>query len=245
MEKVKPLPKHDPRLTTPLFTAMEVAQYVRIPPTTLRNWVRGYDYPIKRGLRHSEPIVRSLDAPGRQPRIPFIGLTEALVVSAFRRQGLPMTKIKTSLDAIEREIGVEHALANKSMYTAGERASCGTTPKRAKTRRSRSWWDPSSGQRVFTEPVRQYLKLITYDSDLWPQKVYLPGFALSKVVVDMRRGFGQPILERHRLRVQDITDRWYYGRDTIEEIAADLELNSNEVQDVIRVAWKPPSAAAA
>ncbi len=51
--------------------------------------------------------------------MPFIGFAEAFVLASFRRAGLPLQRICPAVEALAREIGVEHALASKRLYTAG------------------------------------------------------------------------------------------------------------------------------
>src|SRR5690348_5982037 len=115
-----PLAPNDRRLVIPLFTTREVARYVGVPSSTMRNWVRGYDYPVHDGHAHAEPLVSSVPkADPSKAVIPFIGLAEALVIQAFKRKNLPIQKVRAALDAIQREVALEHALANRTVYTAG------------------------------------------------------------------------------------------------------------------------------
>ena len=51
--------------------------------------------------------------------IPFVGLAESMVLAAVRRSGVPMQRIPPALDAPEQEIGVEHALASRRLYSDG------------------------------------------------------------------------------------------------------------------------------
>jgi uncharacterized protein (DUF433 family) len=238
-----PLPRDDRRATIPLFTAREAARYVRVPASTMRNWVRGYEYPIGRGAATSAPIVSSL--PAERPShatIPFIGLAEALVVAGFRRKKLSMHKVRSALEVLDRTLGIAHVLANKMLYTDGASILCDYARK-AHDQEIQSLTEPSSGQTVFVDVVRQYLQLITYDADWWASRIELPAFHPTRVVVDMHRGFGRPILDGQRLAVDDILDRFYYGQDSIHDIATDLELDPNEVENVIRAAWRPAAAA--
>lgn len=53
---------------------------------------------------------------------------------------------------------------------------------------------------------------------------------------------GRPILDEARLAVDDILERFYYGHDTVRENAADLDIGPDEVESVIRAAWRPAAA---
>lgn len=71
----------DPRVSVPLYTIAEAAQYVGLPYSTLQSWVNpGGD---------REPLVTSLTRTGYEASIPFIGLAEAFVLQAVRGAGTP------------------------------------------------------------------------------------------------------------------------------------------------------------
>jgi len=209
----------------------------------MRNWVRGYEYPIQGGTARADPIVSSV--PKSDPSkatIPFMGLVEALVIQGFKRKKLSIQKVRAALDAIQRDVALEHALANKTVYTAGA-SILWDYARRAGDEEIAQLVEPSSGQIVFTEPVREYLELIAYDANLWASQIQLPAFQPTRVVVDMKRGFGRPILDTSRLPLDGILSR-FAANEKINEIARDLELDPTEVENVIRVAWRPATAAA-
>jgi uncharacterized protein (DUF433 family) len=178
----------------------------------------------------------------RQPSIPFIGVAEALVLSAFKRKGLSLQKIRAALGALERETKLSNVLANKSLYTAGAEILWEYSRRSGDTE-VQQLVEPGTGQRVFVPVVRDYLELITYGSDLWASQLELPAYGASGVVIDLHRGFGRPILDRYRLRVDEITDRFFAG-DSMNSIAEDLEISVDDVENVIRVAGRTAQAAA-
>lgn len=236
------LPADDRRAVIPLFTAREAARYVRVPASTMRNWVRGYEYARADGPAVAAPVVSTLPADrSSRATIPFIGLAEAMVVVGFRAQGLNLRKIRRALEALDREVGIQHVLANRTLYTDGANILWDYARKEHDSD-IEQLVEPSSGQKVFVDVVRQYLHLITYDADWWASRIELPAFHPTRVVVDMQRGFGRPILDEHRLAVDDVLDRFYHGHDSIHDIAADLELDPTEVENVIRAAWRPTAA---
>ena len=156
---------------------------------------------------------------------------------SFKQQGAHIVKIRRALDALEKEFGVPNALANKSLYSAGAEIlwdAAKASGDKELQEDIRHLVEPASGQWVFVEAVRQYLRHITYDETLWAERLRLPAFEPTNVVIDMRRGFGQPILGNSRVRIEDILDRFYAG-DKMDQIAADFELDRSEVEDVVRV----------
>ena len=110
----------DPRFTVPRYTVPEAARFLGVPPSTFSHWARGYEvhFPKRRPVKKG-PIVTALDGRGPEPSIPFVGLTEGLVVAAFRRAGVSLQHIRRAVDVLSAQIGIEHALASDRLYTDG------------------------------------------------------------------------------------------------------------------------------
>jgi hypothetical protein len=106
------------RFATLLYGIGEAAGYLALPPSTLTTWA--YRYERRRlGTRNAaaKPIVTAV-RPERagDPAIPFIGLAEGYALGAFRHAGVPMQRIRPAIDALARELGLEHALASRRLY---------------------------------------------------------------------------------------------------------------------------------
>lgn len=97
-------------------------------------------------------------------------------------------------------------------------------------------------QRVFVPIVEQYLRHIQYGADHWAERLELPGYTQTRVIVDLKRAFGRPIVERGSVPVDELVDRWWAG-DSIRVIAEDFGLLEDEVEDVIRAATRTSAAA--
>src|SRR6266699_1902430 len=120
LSTVTQLSKTDPRLVQALFLTREAAIYLHVPPSTFQTWVYGYE----RQNGHNRttvgrPLITSIEGPAGVPNIPCIGLVEGLALSAFRRAGGPMQRIRPALDRLEAEMGLRHALASDRLYTDG------------------------------------------------------------------------------------------------------------------------------
>lgn len=103
------------RFVDPLYTITEAAAIVKVPTTTLTTWARGYvRRPPGRPVVRGELIITSVDERRRnRPSIPFAGLTEATVLAAIRKSGVPMQRIRPALKRLEQGLGPRHALAHK------------------------------------------------------------------------------------------------------------------------------------
>jgi uncharacterized protein (DUF433 family) len=152
-----------------------------------------------------------------------------------------MQRIRPAIEALTSSIGVEHALASEKLYTDGAEVLVDF----AATRDDSEFLElvvARTGQRQFTEIVRDYLKRIKYGNDGWVEQVRLPIYEHVDVVVDPRRAFGLPIVVHGGARVEDLVDRFKAG-DSVADIADDFGVRPAEVEDVIRVATRAAEAA--
>lgn len=200
------LDRGDPRVTQPLFTLRESAAYLDIPVSTLHAWARPKD---------AAPLVTAFPRAGRSATVPFVGFAESYVLSALRRAGVPMQRIRRAVAKLDEEIGLEHALASERVYTDGaevifdyaERSEDDAMLAVVRT-----------GQRQLEQIIRGYLNQITYGGDGWAARLRLPAYAAAQVVVDPRQAFGQPLVVHGGARVEDLVDRFQAG-DGLSEIA--------------------------
>ena len=227
----------DLRFDVPLYTVAEAARAVDVPASTFATWAKGYvRRPESRSEVRGEPVVTAFVARSAEPSIPFIGLAEGLVLAAVRRSGVPMQRVRPALAALERELGVAHALASRSLYTDGAEvlfdyglASADGPEMIGQLVVVRN------GQRVFVDVVADYLRRIDYDtSDGYARLIRVPAYE-SDVVCDPTRSFGRPIFACGGARVSDVLDRFQAG-DSLDELSAEFGVPISDLEDALRVA---------
>jgi uncharacterized protein (DUF433 family) len=217
----------DARVSRAIFTLREAAGYLDVPKSTIHAWARPAS---------GEPLITVFPRHGAQATVPFIGFAEAYVLAAFRRAGVPLQRIRPAVTALSRNIGLEHALASKRLYTDGAEVLYDYANERDED----DLLDlvvVRTGQHQFSEVVRDYLQRITYGSDGWASRVRLPTYQRAEVLVDPSIAFGLPLVVHGGARVEDLVDRFVAG-DSVAEIAYDFAVPPEEVEDVIRVATR-------
>jgi uncharacterized protein (DUF433 family) len=222
----------DSRIDVPIYTRAEAARYLGVPASTFSTWTKGYvrhfsGRPDVRG----EPFITSLAAQPRQPEIPFIGLVEGMVATAFRRAGVSLQHIRAALTVLDAEIGIEHALASRRLCTDGAKILYDYR----ENLEDEELTVVVSGQRVFPEIVQAYLKKIEYADDGLACRLVLPITEQPLVECDPYRGFGMPRFIRGGAPMSAVIDRYRAG-DSIREVAEDFDLRIDDVEDVIRAA---------
>ena len=199
-----------------------------MPKSTVQWWARP---PQGRGS-----LITCFPSQGREATVPFIGFAEAFVLTSFRRAGVPMQRIRPAVEVLTKEIGVEHALASKRLYTDGAEVLFDYANRKGEARVA-DLVVLRTQQHQFTEVVSDYLQRIEYGGDGWADRVRLPLYGQAEVIVDPRVAFGLPMVVNGGARVEDLVDRFRAG-DSVGNIAADFNVPPSEVEDVIRVATK-------
>lgn len=228
------------RFTVPLYTLSEAAHYLNVPPATFSTWAHGYQRQ-PRGRREvtQGPVVTALDRDrhsSRTPSVPFIGLAEGLILAAFHRRGVPLQKIRPALRVLADEIGLEHALASRSLYTDGAEVLYDYAERQGDTPEARSARQlivVRNGQGVFNEIIEDYLHRITYGADNYAQIIRLPQYERANVVADPARSFGRPIFSRGGARVEDALQLFWAGED-LQIVAAEFGVPERELEDAVR-----------
>jgi len=229
------------RFSTPLYTVAEASHFLGVPDSTFRSWVKGY---VRRsGGRadvRGEPIVTVV--PGQRVRlasVPFVGLAEGLVLAGIRRAGVPLQRIRPAVQVLRDELGIPHVLASKRLYTDGAEVLYDFAERSD---------DPDAedvrqlvvvrhGQYVFNEVIDQYLQRIEFADDDYAKLIRLPGYQAATVVVDPRRGFGQPIFGDGGARVEDALGMFWAG-ESLADVAVEYGVPEPQLEDALRVATR-------
>lgn len=233
---IAPLPEATDRFSAPLYTQREAARFLGVPQSTFNHWVKGYAN-VGRGGRPvlGEPIVTSTKPSHvREASIPFIGLAEAYVLAALRQLGVPLQRIRPALEALDRELGLEHALASRRLLTDGAEVLYDYSHKTGDTGVSENLVVLRSGQRVFASVIRDYLQRVDFASDGYAERFPLPAYERAHLIVDPRRSFGQPIFASGGGRLEDVLSM-FKGGESIEVVAEEFGMPEVELEAALRV----------
>lgn len=216
------------RFEVPLYSVTDAARILGVPRSKLVTWVDGYshtrnDRATPRTVMGA-PLVTA-KAPKRRgyPRLPFVGIAEAYVLNAFRQAGVPMQRIRPSIDALLTTVG-PHALASKALYTDGAEILWDLAERSGPASDDRAVAKrliiPRSGQYVFQEVVDRYLKQVSWGPDNFAEQIRLPQFEHANVIIDPRRSYGQPVFADSGVRLVDALGPIRAG-ESLEAVAED------------------------
>jgi uncharacterized protein (DUF433 family) len=227
----------DLRFDVPLYTLTEASKYLVVPRSTLETWADGYERrPQARSIVKGEPIITAVTpADYGYARLPFVGIAEAYVLNAFRRAGVPMQRIRPSIDWLLRNVG-PHALASEVLYTDGaevlwdfaQRAGEGSSDDQV----VKHLIVPRSGQYVFKDIVQHYLRQISFDKDKYARTIRLPQYGEANVVLDPYRGYGHPVFDISGAKVADVLGPLRAG-ETFKAVAEDYGVSERDLRDAL------------
>lgn len=213
------------RFRDPLYTPAEAARYLGVPDSTFRTWARG------------TPVVTAFDRPRGHASVPFVGLAEAYTLRALRETGVPLQRIRPALAVLDRELGLEHALASQRLFTDGVEVLydySATSNDADVGSAARELVVVRDGQRVLHDVVERHLKRVVY-GDGYAQVLPLPGYGHATVVADASRSFGQPIFASGAARVTDAISLFRAG-ERLDLVAEEFGIPELELEEVVRAA---------
>jgi uncharacterized protein (DUF433 family) len=148
-----------------------------------------------------------------------------------------MQRIRPSVEWLLEHVG-PHALASERLNTDGaevlwnfaQHAGHGSAEEAA----VKQLVVPRSGQHVFQEVVRGYLKQVRFASDGFADQVRLPQFERANVVLDARRSFGQPIFADSGVKLADALGPLRAG-ESLRAVSKDYGVAEDQLRDALRL----------
>ena len=204
--------------TTPLYTQAEAARIIVAPRSTVNNWATGY---LSAG-KPQAPVLTGV-VPGRGLTVPFLGLAEAYVLTAFRKAGLPLQRIRPAVAALNESIGLDFALASNRLMTDGVEVLL-----RSDDPADRRLIVVRDGQAVFSEVVEDYLRFIDFGDTGLAESIRLPRFENVSISVSPLINGGQPTLTSRGVSLGSVRGRLRAG-DSPEDVADDFGLTASDV----------------
>lgn len=212
----------DGRFTAPLLTAQAAGVHLGISANTIKQWIK---------LGEGGPVMHSV-APQtvHGPRLPFVALAEAQILRELRNTGLTMQHIRAGVARLRKVTGDEYVLATNTIATDG-----GELLYNAASKVAPEWVRARDGQLAIRQVVEAVIKYVSYAEDGYASRLVLRPYGVADVIIDPRFGFGQPVFGVSKVKVETVADLFYGGAESVEDIADEYDLSTEEVETVLRV----------
>jgi uncharacterized protein (DUF433 family) len=206
-----------------MYHLSEVAQYLRLPASTLREWVEG-----RAGKSPAPGIINRPDA--RDPRLSFNNLVEAHVLRALRHEHrIPLQHVRRALESAEAEFGIRRLLIDQGLHAApGEMflKEYGRLLSLSKL-----------NQLAMEEILQRFLRRLVRDVEGLPIRLYpfvAPGTPDDRqvITIDPRLSYGRPSLASKGVSTAILAERVNEG-ESVEELADYYGLDEQDVKEAI------------
>jgi len=214
----------------PSYGVMEAAHYLRIPRTTIRDWVSGRHYSSNTGMRFSRPIIHVPDPALKS--LSFMNLVEIHVLDAIRRKhDIPLEKVRTAVNYLTKQFPSRHPLADQEFVTDGLNLFIKKFSQLINI--------SQAGQLAIHEVLQAHLHRIERDLKGIPVRLY--PFTRKRdlqeepkaVVIDPQVSFGRPVLAGTGIPTAVIAERYKAG-ESVDDLADDYGRRRLEIEEAIR-----------
>jgi len=217
----------DPR-SIALYPLSDAARYLRLPRSTLKDWLVGRPYSTSTEVREWPPIIEPADASAGSIRLSFKNLVEAHVLSTLRGRNVSVPAIRQAVTFIREQCGVANPFADVDALSDA---------KHVYVKALGGLWNASTSVKAFENVLERYLERIDRDEHgiarrLYPFTGERDERSPKLVTFDPLRRFGRPIVGPG-VETWVVHSRWRAGESSAA-IAEDLDLNGDDVDEALR-----------
>lgn len=224
-------------LDVPAYTLREVTQCLQVPYATVRAWGMGRSYQAASGRKWARPLIDIADRD--TPAVSFRNVVELHVLSAIRRKHrVEMRAIRRAIGYLQRQLHVQHPLADQQMATDGKDLFIQHYGKLVNISRG--------GQLEMRNVVEAYLSRIERDDAGVPIRLF--PFTRTRieaaprlVVMNPRVQFGRPCIAGTGIPTSVIAERYVAG-DSIRELAQDYGQQGAAIEEALRYEFATTAA---
>lgn len=210
-----------------LYTVGDVHRLTGIATRRITRWLRGYEYRYGSGWRASPPVCeRQFD--DVDLTIGFLDLLEIRFIGAFLGEGISLQRIRVTVNEAAKLISNTHPLSSKQFKTDGRSIFIDVAEHTGE-----AWlMNLFSRQYQFRDFVWPSLYRGFEYSDSEQVSRWWPMYPRRQVVIDPRRAFGHPIVDRGRVPTAVLADA-FESDGSITSVAKWYGLSKRAVSDAV------------
>jgi uncharacterized protein (DUF433 family) len=224
---------HEPRTTIGVgtYSLRDAALILRLPFGKLRRWAAGYWYSASDEDRFSAAVVPG-EADEMDERIlSFSELMELAIVGFYRGEGVSMPVIRAARVQAQKLFGTVYPFATERLGTDG-RGIFADLPEVGGVPFDRLKIELSKSQITYSELVEPFFRKNLDFGDDGLASTYWPLGRGTPVLLDARRSFGRPIVDRNGTPTFVLFQMRKSG-EAIERIAAWYDLTTDELKSAL------------
>ena len=217
-----------------LYTVKEAQRITGVPGHRIRRWITGYDYSYQ-GSKHRSPMIwqPQLFAVDGRVTLGFHDLLEVRFVNAFVEQGVSLHKIRKATTVAAELLQQSHPFSTKRFKTDGQTLFL----EMIEVTGEKWLLNLFSKQYQFQDVVWQCLYTGLDFSELDQATRWWPLSPKKRVVIDPRRAFGQPILNKNRIPTSVLAAAFAVEK-SVSKVARWYDLPRKAVEDAVEFEQK-------
>ena len=212
-----------------IYTLSTAAKILKMNPSKMRRWIKGYTYQKNMEYRSSKPLFKTeFEYNPDDVIISFLDLTELLFINNFIQYGISIQKIRKAAVTACDLLDTSHPFALRKMFTDGKSIFAEIARKENDT----SLLDLISEQFQFKKIIEPLLfKCIDFNKNDYAER-WWPQGKKGEIVLDPSRNMGQPILNKYNIKTELIYGL-YKTKHSINEISDWYELDKFAIKAAI------------
>ncbi|MFQ5704599.1 MAG: DUF433 domain-containing protein [Gemmatimonadales bacterium] len=225
-----------PRLGVGVYTRADAARLLRLTPSRVGRWSKGYSYWLgytpEPEQRKQPPVVRR-----RRPDIgglywlSFLELMELRIVRALVvDRGLSLQYVRKLGDLGSRIFDTPYPLASRRIFVEGQRVFASLS-RDQDLLQVVELSEKRHGQIMAGDLFEQYLEEVDFDEETSLAERWWPMGRDVPVVLDPRIAFGAPVLAGTRIRTDILT--LYTSGNAAATVARAFELTTTQVDAAV------------
>ena len=215
----------------PSYSIPEAADYLGIPASTLKTWVRGYR---RRGKWHP-PMIRPADP--RNGLLSFYNLVEAHILDAARRRNIPTRRLRIAVEWAYETLPGPHPLVTNDFALAGRRIF--VEKLQGKTVEASRFGQIVS--KNMAPLLKKFLKTIMRDPDddtpIEINTIRKTSTRVSPLSINPKICSGRPVVKGTDVLASILRHRASAG-EPLSDLAIDYGLDEREIKKVVRYLGK-------
>lgn len=209
------------------YNVTEAARYLRIPPATLRSWVKGQRYKTSHGEERFHPVIR-LAVP-EQNLLSFNNVVEAHILRSLRtRHTVSLQNVRKALTYASDEMRIERPLLSGKLRTTAGDLFLDYYYELVNLSKS--------GQLAVRRFFREHLERVQFKDELpvrlYPFVITGPERESRNVVIDPHVSFGRPMIADVGVTTGVVARRYNAG-ESLSDLVDDYGLTEEQVEDAV------------
>lgn len=185
----------------PIYYSSEVARFVKITPSRVNRWLKGYHYLYEYRIINKPPVIlKSQKEESFESYASFFDLIELLFIKQFLDYGISLQKLRMAFDEAKDILGVSH-LVHQVFFTDGSNICI-----KVKKKGDAILQLLSGGQWAIKDIIIELAHQIDFDRATRLARRWYPPEGKNLVILDPLYSFGKPIILNKGITTENIYD---------------------------------------